>query len=131
MGRVWALYYILIIEDAVRQSLVDDNYDYRAETVAFAPSSHPASNGPAFCLTCACLAVYLPVYLSECPACLHAWLPAFLLRNAACFYLICQFSPPLKISLFFLLYRIFYFLYFLLIFFPLSWFLYLTAIFGH
>jgi hypothetical protein len=46
MGRAWAFYYILIIEDAVRQSLVDDNYDYRAETVAFAPSSHPACNGP-------------------------------------------------------------------------------------
>jgi hypothetical protein len=101
-------------KNAVRESLVDDNYDYRAETVAFAPSSHPACNGPAFCFTCACLAVYLPVSLnlSGCPAYLHAWLPAFLLRNAACFYLICQFSLPFKFSFFVLALSYFLFSFF-------------------
>jgi hypothetical protein len=85
MGRVWALYYILIIEDAVRQSLVDDNYAYRAETVAFAPSSHPACNGPQ---AHACLLSYLRLSscLSSCQStCLnvrlvsmHGCLPSFL-----------------------------------------------------
>jgi hypothetical protein len=95
-GRYIILYFDNTVEDAVGQSLVDDNYDYRAETVAFAPSSHPACNGPAallfyLCLS-SCLSSCLPVWMSGLSV--HAWLPACLFRIIACFYLICQFSLP-------------------------------------